>query len=161
MGKESFRFIHASDFHLERSMQDLLDIPDHLKNGLVDAPWKAAEAVFEHAMVEQVDFVLLTAISSIRLPRGLRGPAFLVEQFEQLAKRNIPVFWIGGHTDDPDRWPERYLFPPAFISFQNDKWKRPSFDGMGTRWYDLGTQLRRSRVDTRRRIQSRSGRQFV
>ncbi len=117
MGKESFRFIHASDFHLERSMQDLLDIPDHLKNGLVDAPWKAAEAVFEHAMVEQVDFVLLTGDLLNPIATGASGPAFLVEQFEQLAKRNIPVFWIGGHTDDPDRWPEAVPLPPSVHLF--------------------------------------------
>ena len=51
MAKESFRFIHASDFHLERPMQDVLDLPDHLRRSLVEAPWKAAEAVFEHAVV--------------------------------------------------------------------------------------------------------------
>ena len=42
MGKESIRFIHAADFHLERPMHDLLDLPEHLKQALVDAPWKAA-----------------------------------------------------------------------------------------------------------------------
>lgn len=111
MGKESFRFIHASDFHLERSLQDLLDIPDHLKNALVDGPWKAAEAVFEHAMVEQVDFVLLTGDILNPVSTGAAGPAFLLDQFEQLKQRNIKVYWVAGQADDPDRWPESVALP--------------------------------------------------
>jgi len=39
MGKESIRFIYAADFHLERPMQDLLDLPEHLISLLVYAPW--------------------------------------------------------------------------------------------------------------------------
>jgi hypothetical protein len=35
MAKESFRFIHASDFHVERPMGDLYDLPDHLSTPLV------------------------------------------------------------------------------------------------------------------------------
>ncbi len=111
MGKESFRFIHASDFHLERSMQDLLDIPEHLKNALVDAPWKAAEAVFEHAMVEQVDFLVLTGDLLNPVATGAAGPAFLLEHFDELAKKNIQVYWAGGHADDPDRWPDAVALP--------------------------------------------------
>ncbi len=74
MGKESFRFVHASDFHLERAMQGLLDVPDHLRNGLVEAAWKATEAIFEHAMVEQVDFMLLTGDLLNPVATGAMGP---------------------------------------------------------------------------------------
>jgi DNA repair protein SbcD/Mre11 len=111
MGKESFRFIHAGDFHLERPMQDLLDVPEHLKQGLVDAPWKAAEAVFETAIVENVDFVLLSGDLLNPLSCGACGPAFLLEQFEQLAQRKIQVYWAGGVVDDPDRWPDAVTLP--------------------------------------------------
>jgi DNA repair exonuclease SbcCD nuclease subunit len=111
MAKESIRFLHAGDFHLERAMQDLTDLPEHLKASLADAPWKAAEAVFEAAIVENVDFLLLTGDLLNPISCGAAGPAFLMEQFERLAQRKIDVYWAGGTVDDPDRWPDAVLLP--------------------------------------------------
>lgn len=111
MAKESIRFLHAGDFHLERAMQDLTDLPEHLKGGLADAPWKAAETVFEAAMVENVDFILLTGDLLNPIATGAAGPAFLLEQFEKLEQRKIEVFWAGGSVDDPDRWPDAVSLP--------------------------------------------------
>ncbi|MCE3014840.1 MAG: exonuclease SbcCD subunit D [Pirellula sp.] len=111
MGKESIRFIHAGDFHLERPMQDLLDLPEHLKQQLVDAPWKSAEAIFEMAIVENVDFVLLSGDLLNPVSCGAAGPAFLLEHFEKLQQNKIPVYWAAGTVDDPDRWPEAVALP--------------------------------------------------
>jgi DNA repair exonuclease SbcCD nuclease subunit len=112
MGKESVRFIHASDFHLERPMQDLLDLPEHLKQSLVDAPWTAAETIFETAIVENVDFVLLAGDLLNPVSCGAAGPAFLLEQFEKLQQNKIAVYWAAGTVDDPDRWPDAVPLPP-------------------------------------------------
>jgi DNA repair exonuclease SbcCD nuclease subunit len=111
MGKESFRFVHASDFHLERPLHDLLDVPDHLRVPLLDAPWKAAQAVFEHALLEEVDFVLLCGDLLNPVSTGANGPSFLLDHFEELAAKDIHVFWAGGSVDDPDRWPEAITLP--------------------------------------------------
>ncbi|MCA9127183.1 MAG: metallophosphoesterase, partial [Planctomycetales bacterium] len=111
MAKESFRFIHASDFHLERPLQDILDLPDHLQRVLVEAPWKAAEAVFEHAVVENVDFLVLTGDLVNPATCGAQGLAFLLEHFETLRSRDIQVYWLGGQADDPDRWPAAVELP--------------------------------------------------
>ncbi|MCA9134324.1 MAG: DNA repair exonuclease [Planctomycetales bacterium] len=111
MAKESFRFIHASDFHLERPLQDILDLPEQLRRTLVEAPWKAAEAIFEHAVVENVDFVVLAGDLLNPLTCGAQGVAFLLSQFEALAERGIQVYWAGGLVDDPERWPEAVPLP--------------------------------------------------
>lgn len=111
MAKESFRFIHASDFHLERPLQDILDLPENLRKTLVEAPWKAAEAIFEHAVIENVDFVILSGDLLNPLTCGAPGVAFLLDQFETLKARNIPVYWAGGAVDDPERWPEAVVLP--------------------------------------------------
>ncbi len=112
MGKESIRFIHAADFHLERPMQDLLDLPEHLKSLLVDAPWKAVENLFEMAIVENVDFVLLAGDLLNPVSCGAVGPAFLLDHFERLNQAKIQVYWAAGTVDDPDRWPESVALPP-------------------------------------------------
>ena len=56
---DPFRFIHASDFHLERPPRGLTEVPDHLRAPFVDAPYRAAERVFDAAIKERVDFVVL------------------------------------------------------------------------------------------------------
>ncbi len=117
MAKESFRFIHASDFHLERPMQDVLDLPDHLRRTLVDAPWKAAASVFEHAIVENVDFVVLSGDLVNPVSAGAQGVAFLLDRFEELAAKGIEVYWAGGSVDDPDRWPESVALPDSVHVF--------------------------------------------
>jgi len=90
---------------------DLPDLPDHLKPVLVAAPWKAAEAVFETAIVENVDFVILVGDLLNPIACGAAGPSFLLEQFELLAQRKIPVYWVGGIADDPERWPAAVSLP--------------------------------------------------
>ena len=99
MAKESFRFIHASDFHLEKPLQDIFDLPDHLKKVLVEAPWKAAEAVFEHAVVENVDFVVLAGDVLHPLTSGAQGVAFLLDQFQTLRDVLVtPIFCDKNHS---------------------------------------------------------------
>ncbi len=86
-------------------MHDLPDLPDHLRPALVEAPWKAAEAVFEHAILENVDFVLLCGDLLNPISSGACGPAFLIEQFELLRERNIAVYWATA-------WPTRSIAGP-------------------------------------------------
>ncbi len=121
MGKESFRFIHASDFHLERPLTDLPDLPDHLRAAIVDSPWKAAEAVFENAILENADFLVLSGDLLHPIASGACGPAFLLEQFESLQKKNIPVYWVTGEADGQDRWPEAVALPSNVYRFSDRK----------------------------------------
>lgn len=141
MAKESFRFIHASDFHLERPMQDIYDLPANLKQDLVQAPWKAAEAVFEHAILENVDFVVLAGDLLHTTSAGAQGAAFLLEQFEQLRQKGIQVYWAGGEADDPDRWPEAVALPNNVHYFSRDEVEAVVFKRNGV---PLATILGRS-----------------
>ncbi len=59
MPGESFRFIHASDFHLESPLGDLDSLPSHLRDAMADAPRRAAQAVFEAALADNIDFLVL------------------------------------------------------------------------------------------------------
>ncbi len=117
MSGESIRFIHASDFHLERVLGDLDTIPEHLREALALAPWKAAEAVFAAALVENVDFVVLSGDLLSPPAAGPRGMGFLLDQFDQLAAREIPVLWATGGVDAPDRWPEEIPLPKNVTRF--------------------------------------------
>lgn len=111
MPGESFRFIHASDFHLERPLGDLDDLPKHLTDSIVSAPWKAAEAIFDAAVVENVDFLLLCGDLLSPSLAGPRGMSMLVDAFDALHARKIEVFWASGQVDAAQYWPESIPLP--------------------------------------------------
>ena len=57
---EAFKFIHASDLHLDQSLKGLAELPAHLKTVLANAPYESATRVFDTAISERADFVLLS-----------------------------------------------------------------------------------------------------
>lgn len=111
MSQRPFRFIHASDLHLERPPSGLAEIPDHLRQTLLEAPYLAAERLFEIALSEQVDFVALSGDVVHLEGAGPRALKFLDEQFQRLADRDIQVYWAGGNVDPPESWPAALHLP--------------------------------------------------
>ncbi len=106
-----FRFIHASDFHLERPPRGLTEVPDHLRDLLLDAAYEAASHVFHFAVEQEVDFVVLAGDLLDADATGPRGPLFLIDQFSRLAEHGIEVFWAGSSLDAPERWPDGFTLP--------------------------------------------------
>ena len=107
----AFRFLHASDFHLERPPGGVAEAPDHLRELLVEAPYRAANNVFEAAQRQEVDFLLLAGDLVSPARSGPRGVLFLREQFARLAARNIPVYWACGNSDRAYEWPAAIDWP--------------------------------------------------
>ncbi len=108
---QPLRLVHASDLHLELPVYGLSEIPDHLRDLLLDAPYHAAEQVFETALAEDVDAVLLAG-DVLNVDRA--GPpaiVLLLDQFARLAERKIPIYWAGGAVDVPDFWPRSVTLP--------------------------------------------------
>lgn len=114
------RFVHAADLRLDLPVLGLDEVPAHLLTALIDAPYEAAQRVFDTAIKENVDFLILSGNVVHPLRCGPRGIAFLLEQFQRLAESNINVYWIGGESDHADRWPTAaelptnvQVFPPG------------------------------------------------
>jgi DNA repair exonuclease SbcCD nuclease subunit len=111
MARPTLRLLHASDLHLELPLYGLAEIPDHLRELIVEAPFQAAEQLFEFALAENVDAVLLAG-DVLNVDRA--GPPaimLLLEQFARLGERSIPVYWAGGAVDVPDNWPRSVPLP--------------------------------------------------
>lgn len=111
MSGESFRFIHASDFHLERPLGDLDVLPKHLRSALASAPRNAALSVFEAALAENIDFLVLSGDLLSPTAAGPHGMSLLLEGFERLNEKHKPVFWSAGVADDPAKWPDSIPLP--------------------------------------------------
>ncbi|MBN1589718.1 MAG: DNA repair exonuclease [Pirellulales bacterium] len=121
MSNWPFRFIHAADFHLETPPFGVEEVPEHLTELLLEAAYWSASTVFETALAEKVDFVVLSGDLLHSRHTGPRGPLFLVEQFERLAERNIAVYWAGGRIDPPEAWPASMLLPENVYVFGRGK----------------------------------------
>jgi exonuclease SbcD len=114
---EPIKFIHASDFHLDQSMTGLAELPKHLIQTLANAPYLAAEKIFDLAIGERVDFVLLSGDLFDSESGNARAAAFLLNQFRRLAEKDIHIYWCGGETDHPDRWPGAIELPENVLTF--------------------------------------------
>lgn len=108
---ETFKFLHGSDFRLDRSMRDFAPIPAHLRGVVADSPYLAATRFFDLAISESVDFVLLAGNLFETELGSCRPATFLLNQFNRLRDKGIPVYWCGGQTDHPDRWPAGVELP--------------------------------------------------
>lgn len=111
MSGELVRFLHASDFHLEQPLYGMTAVPEHLRGMMIDAPYQAATRVFDSAILEHVDFVVLSGDIVHFGEAGPRAIAFLLEQFEKLREKDITVYWAGGKCDEPETWPSAVPIP--------------------------------------------------
>lgn len=105
MANRPFRFVHAADFHLETPPGGISEVPDHLRDMLIESTFSSAERVFDTVLAEEADFLVLAGDILDAQLTGPRGPAFLVQQFQRLAERGIGVYWAGGRVDPPEAWP--------------------------------------------------------
>lgn len=121
MPGESFRFIHASDFHLETPLGDLDALPPHLRESMAEAPRKAAAAVFEAALVDNIDFLVLSGDLLNPQAAGPHGMALLLDYFDKLHAKKTPVFWSAGIADDPAKWPDSVPLPPNVTLFPKNR----------------------------------------
>jgi len=118
------RFIQASDFHLERTFSGLSDVPPALRSVLLEAPYLAAQRVFDAAINERADFVLLAGDLLDPGECEPRALVFLSRQLERLGERGIAVYWAGGAADSPDRWPSIMSLPEHVHGFPRGKVER-------------------------------------
>lgn len=119
MSSRPFCFVHASDLHLEQPPCGISEVPDHLRDALIEAPYGAAERVFDTALAEDAGLVILSGDVLAPEKTGPRGPLWLVSQFERLAERAVEVYWAWGRVEAASGWPALaplpanvHVFPP-------------------------------------------------
>ena len=117
MAGSAVRFLQASDLDLHRPLCAISRGPAGLRQDIAEAPYLAAERVFDTAIAERVDFVLLAGNTCDPRHVGARGLVFLARQFERLDEQDIPVFWCHGHEDRANRWPAAMKWPDNLHRF--------------------------------------------
>lgn len=131
MTNQAFRFIHAADLHLESPVNGLIDLPGHLTDRLLDAPFAAARRLFKYAVDDKIDFIILSGDVLAPSVVGPFGMVFLMEEFQKLEKAGIPVYWAGGKVDSPEEIPSAFVFPPNVHMFPVGKMQEFIFEKGG------------------------------
>jgi exonuclease SbcD len=95
----SIRFLHMADLHLgsqlktqHRQATGTIDILD-------SAVYTAVERLFEIALIEDVDFVVIAGDLYDEDARSVKANNFLKEQFDRLADQDIPAYVSYGNHD--------------------------------------------------------------
>jgi DNA repair protein SbcD/Mre11 len=117
MTDPQFRLLHAGDLALDVPLSGLSQIPAGLRQTLIDAPFTAAERVFDVAIQEQVAAVFLVgAVGDPRVPTA-RSLAFVREQFDRLSGAGIPLFWSCSVGERTAQWLRATRLPDSIHVF--------------------------------------------
>ena len=118
--QQPLRFIHASDLHLERTIEGVADCPAHWEQRMLDISKKAAEQLFQECIEEEIDFLILSGnvLNANLAPPGVF--LFLTEQFERLRRAGITVYWAGGELDSPEDMPNAFPMPDNVLRFPSN-----------------------------------------
>lgn len=117
MSTKPVRLVHSSDLRIDRPLHGLTEAPEELRKLLREAPYEAAQRVFDTALSENADALLLSGDVLDARRATPRAVAFLIEQFERLQNRGVSVYWAGGLLDPPDTWPRTERLPDNVTVF--------------------------------------------
>jgi len=93
------KFLHAADLHLDTPFIGISNFSKELQRQLQDSTYQAAKKLFETALAEQVDFVILAGDIFDDTDSSLKAQMFLRDEFEKLNQANIKVYLIYGNHD--------------------------------------------------------------
>jgi len=147
MSGQQFRFLHAGSFMLDQPLAGLSEIPEPLTELLIDAPFSAAQRVFDAAIEERVDFVALNGDLLDLAHPSARAIAFLLDNFERLDSHGIAVYWACGRLDPPQDWPAAAGLPRRVKQFSatapeemsHFRGDRPIANIVGRSWHGTAT----------------------
>ena len=94
-----FKFIHTADLHLDSRFKGLTDVPQTIKDDLIQSSFRTFANMIDYAISEQVSFIVISGDLYDEEQRSLQAQLFLYEQFERLKPYQIQVFIIHGNHD--------------------------------------------------------------
>lgn len=95
----SVRFLHTADLHLGSQLKTQHRQATGTIETLDSAIYTAVERLFDTAIEEDVDFVVIAGDLYDEDSRSVKANTFLKEQFDRLADQNIPAYVSYGNHD--------------------------------------------------------------
>ncbi|MCY9515052.1 metallophosphoesterase family protein [Paenibacillus apiarius] len=116
----SFRFIHAADLHVDSPFRGLTQLPEALKELVLQSTFAAWERLVDLAIQAGADFVVISGDLYDGKERSLKAQWRLQRGMERLSARGIPVYLIHGNHD-PLHDAVRWNWPEGVVVFGADK----------------------------------------
>ncbi len=117
MSTRPFRFLIASDFHLEQPLGGVAEVPDHLRDLFLDSPYTASRRVFDAALAEDADFVLCAGDILPRRTPGHAGRSFSWNNLPDLRSAGSPFTGQAARSIRPTPGPKVWSYPKTFMCF--------------------------------------------
>lgn len=111
------RFVHAADFHLGSPLKTAGTADRQLSESLRDAGYTAVERIFDIAIEEGVDFLVVAGDVYDEDSRSVRANEFVAEQFERLAAADIRAYVAYGNHDPVGSAPTYVDLPETVHEF--------------------------------------------
>ena len=127
----SFRFIHASDIHLDSPLKGLSGQQGAAADRIRTATRVALENLVGHAIEGEVDFVVIAGDLYDGDWRDYQTGLFFVSQMGRLAKADIPVFLLHGNHDAESQITRRLTLPvnvSVFSARKAETFQLPAFN---------------------------------
>lgn len=125
------RFIHCADIHLDSPFVGLAARPDAPRDTLRDATRRAFSALVDHAIREQVDFVVIAGDLYDGKWKDYTTGLFFVAEMGRLARAGIPVFVLHGNHDAESQITRKLTLPGNVRVFGARKPETFTLDGLG------------------------------
>ncbi len=110
------RFVQTSNLWLDQFCFTGNPVSGQDQRMLIEAPFRAAERIFDRALAERADVILIAGGLFRRATPTTWGASFFVRQCQRLLRRGIQVLWVEPDTTPRIRWPG-YLRFPANLRF--------------------------------------------
>src|SRR5690625_1055480 len=117
---DSITFIHAADLHLDSPFKGLRKLPAAIFNDVKQSTFSALDQLVHHAILKQVDFILLVGDLFDNEKQSLKAQIHLRTAFERLQEHNIDVFLSYGNHDYILGNPHRVRYPENVHIFQEE-----------------------------------------
>ncbi len=124
------RFIHCADIHLDSPFVGLAARPDAPRDTLRDATRRAFSALVDHALREQVDFVVIAGDLYDGKWKDYTTGLFFVAEMGRLARAGIPAFVLHGNHDAESQLTKRLTLPDNVRVFGARKPETFTLDGL-------------------------------
>ncbi|MHC8521464.1 metallophosphoesterase family protein [Rossellomorea sp. H39__3] len=121
---KKIRFLHAADLHLDSPFKGLKNLPAARFKNIQGSTFASFERLIDEALKREVDFVLISGDLFDEEDRSIRAQARLVQQFDRLEGKGIPVFIIHGNHDHLGGFRVQLDMPPHVHIFSDKpEWK--------------------------------------
>ncbi len=115
-----FRFVHASDLHLDTPFIGIGRVDREVAAALRDASLEAWDSLVELALGHHADFLVLAGDIYDGADRGVRAQLRFLRGVEKLVSQNTQVFITYGNHDPLDGWSAIRRWPEGVTIFGSE-----------------------------------------